>query len=139
MKKCISIFILILLFCTVSAAGKPRLSDREISRLLVGKWRVMMSEGDTKLDAVNVYRSDGRMIQNGKLKAGGKRINIIMESAWKVEKGKLISSLVFIRPKGLLPAGLKTEDTIISIDKVKFVFKDGKTGKRETYYRISDQ
>ena len=139
MKKYFSIFILVMFSCAVLAAGKTRLSDSEISELLVGRWRVMMSDGDTKLDAVNVYHADGRMIQNGRVTAKGKRINIAMESAWKVEKGKLISSLVSIKPRGLIPAGLKTTDTIISINKVEFVFKDGKTGKRETYYRISEQ
>ena len=59
-----------------------------------------------------------------------------MESKWKVEKGKLISTLVSIRPRGILPAGLTTTDTVISIDKVEFVFRDDKTGKRQTYYRM---
>ena len=128
--------ILVLLSCTVFAAQKRGLSDSEISGLLTGKWRVMLSEDNTKLDAVNEYRSDGTMVQEGRLTVSGKRMNIHIESTWKVEKGKLISTLVSIRPRGILQAGLTTTDTVISIDKTEYVFRDDKTGKRQTYYRI---
>jgi hypothetical protein len=137
MKKFLSFFILILIHCTVFAAGKTNLSDDEISAMLVGKWRVMLSDENTKLDAVDNYLPDGRMIQEGKLTTSGQRMNIKMESTWKIKDGKLISTLVSISPKGLIPVGLTTTDTVISIDKVKFVFKDGQTGKRETYYRVT--
>ncbi len=129
--------ILVLFSCTVFAAQKKRgLSDSEISGLLTSKWRVMLSEDNTKLDAVNEYRSDGTMVQEGRLTVSGKRMNIHIESTWKVEKGKLISTLVSISPRGILPAGLTTTDTVISIDKTEYVFRDDKTGKRQTYYRM---
>ena len=139
MKKFLFFFILLLISCTVLAAEKTSLSDSKISGLLIGKWRIMLNDRDSKLDAVDEYLPDGKVIQKGKLTAAGKRININMESTWKVENGKLISSLVSIKPKGMLPIGLTTADTVISIDKVKFVFRDDKTGERQTYYRVSKE
>ena len=64
-------------------------------------------------------------------------MNIKMESTWKIENGKLISSLVSMEPEGMLPVGITTRDTVISIDKTKFVFRDDTTGERQTYYRVS--
>ena len=137
MKKYFSFFILVLISCSVFAAEKTSLPDSEISELLIGKWRIMLSDKNTKLDAVDDYMPDGKVFQKGKLTASGKRMNIEMESTWKVENGKLISSLVYVKPKGLLPIGLTTTDTVISINKTKFVFRDDKTGERQTYYRVA--
>jgi hypothetical protein len=137
MKKYFFFFILILLSCNVFAAEKTGLSDSEISKLLTGKWRIMLSEDNMKLDAVDDYLPDGTVIQKGRLTAAGQTMNIEMKATWKIENGKLISTLVSIKPVGIMPVGLTTTDTVVSIDKVKFVFKDGETGERQTYYRIS--
>ena len=115
MKKYFFVFILILISCTVFASEKTNLSDSEISKLLIGKWRIMLSDKKT---------------------ASGQKLNIEMEATWKVESGKLVSSLVSIKPKGLMPIGLTNTDTVISINKVKFIFRDGNTGELQTYYRV---
>ena len=137
MKKYFFVFILILISCTVFASEKTNLSDSEISKLLIGKWRIMLSDKKMKLDAVDEYLPDGKVIQKGKLTASGQKLNIEMEATWKVESGKLVSSLVSIKPKGLMPIGLTNTDTVISINKVKFIFRDGNTGELQTYYRVS--
>ena len=137
MKKYFFFFILTLISCSVFAAEKTNLPDNEISKLLIGKWRILLSDKKTKLDSVDEYLPDGKVIQKGMLTASGKRMNIEMESTWKIEDGKLIYSLLSIKPKGMLPIGLTTADTVISIDKAKFVFRDDKTRERQTCFRVS--
>lgn len=138
MKTYFSIFILILISCSVFAAEKTNLSDSEISGLLIGKWLITLSNNNnnTKLVAVDEYLPNGKARQKGILTVSNQHMNIKMESTWKVENGELISSLVSITPKGMMPVGLTTTDTVISIDKEKFILRDGKTGELQTYYRV---
>ena len=59
----------------------------EISGLLIGKWRILLSDKNTKPDAVDDYRPHGKVIRKGRLIASGKRMDIEMESTRKVENG----------------------------------------------------
>ncbi len=136
MKKLFLVFIVLLVSCSVFAAEKTNLPDTEISGLLIGKWRITLSNNNTKLVAVDEYLPDGKARQKGVLTVANRRMNIQMESTWKIENGKLISSLVSITPKGMMPVGLTTTDTVISIDKEKFVLRGEKTGELQTYYRV---
>lgn len=139
MKKYLSFFILtmILSSCATHTVIRINLSDNEISELVIGKWNINITDEDKKLIAVDEYLPDGRVIQKGTLSFAGMKMNINAESTWKIENGKLISSLVSIEPEGMIPIGETFSDTVISIDKEKFVFIDGNTGERATYYRIN--
>ena len=137
MKKYFYLFILILISCTVFAAEKTSMSDSEITERLIGKWHITLNEDNMKLDAVDEYLPDGKLIQKGTLEVSGQKLNIEMEATWKINKGKLISTLVSIEPKGMIPIGLTSTDTVVSIDKEKFVYSDDETGEVQTYYRIS--
>ena len=136
MKTFFSIFIMFIVCSSSFAAEKTILSDKEISELLIGKWQISMIDNNVKIDAVDEFLPDGSMKQKGVLTVSNNKINIEMKSTWKVENGILTSTLLSITPKDMLPVGLTTSDTVISIDKEKFVYMDSETGERDTYHRV---
>lgn len=138
MKKFLFFFILILISCNVFASEKTSLPDSKISELIIGKWHLTLSDENMKLDTVDEYLPGGKMVQKGKLTVSGQDLDVALEATWKIENGKLISTLVSVEPEGMMPAGLTTTDTVVSIDKEKFVCSSDKTGEIQTYYRVSN-
>jgi len=139
MKTSFSLFILVL-FCSVGfAAEKSTLSDDAISKALIGKWRISIDGNDVKINAIDVFLPNGTMLQKGVLNAYNQKLNIEMEATWKIEKGKPISSLLSVKPKGMTPIGTTSTYTVISIDNEKFVYKNEKTAEVSTCYRVNEK
>jgi hypothetical protein len=74
------------------ADTQRKLTDAEISKLLVGKWAV--EEGDEKgpkIKGLNHYKKNGTLDATGTLTVGEKSLKIVLSRTWKVSDGLIIA------------------------------------------------
>lgn len=133
--------LLALGICLLAGAGGGRddnpkkLTDEQISKLLVGKWLVDLDEGKgVKIKGSTTYKKDGTVDAEATIELGDKSIKMVLAGTWKVKDGVIISTVTKTNNPEIVKEGLTTKDKVVSIDdkSLKYTSEDGKerTDKR---------
>src|SRR5579871_6461675 len=132
MRPPISRLLLFATFALVTAAcsgqssltNAPSRTDAEITRNLVGSWKVDVTfpSGTTGKGSVSLAK-DGTFTSEGTFAQGDGHISIGYAGTWQVENGVLIETVTNSSHSNLPPVGLVTRDRILRVDNRKFVFK----------------
>jgi hypothetical protein len=116
---------------------KKKQTDEEITKLLVGTWIVDETEGTAKIKGKIVYKKDGTEEADVTIEAGGKTIKLTVSATWKVKDGLLIEKVTKRNNQDIIKEDTESKDTVISIDKKEYKFKD-EQGKERSYKRMTD-
>src|SRR5262249_34662154 len=100
-----------------AAAGQP-LSDAQIEKLVVGKWRHEESEND----AVTEYRDDGTFTDEGMIERIEGPVKIRVSGRWLVRDGAVVEVVQKCDPAGIQP-GTTRYDTALELDANKFRYR----------------
>jgi hypothetical protein len=106
-----------------------KLTDEQISKLLVGKWLVDLEEGNgVKIKGSTTYKKDGAVDAEATIQLGDKTIKMNVSGTWKVKDGTIISTVTKTSNPDIIKEGLITKDKVVSIDdkSLKYTSEDGK-------------
>jgi len=116
---------------------KKKQTDEEISKLLVGTWIIDETEGTAKIKGKMIYKKDGTEEADVTIEVGGMTIKLTVSATWKVKDGVLIEKITKSSNQDIVKEGTESKDTIISVDKKEYKFKDEKD-KERSYKRMTD-
>ncbi len=121
-----------------SAIGREdppkKLTDEQISKLLVGKWAAEEGgEKGPKVKGTTYYKKDGTYEAEGKITNGEKSLSITFSGTWKVVDGMIVGRMTKSYIPELLKEGKVYKDQVLSIDDkiLKFKTEDGKESVRK--------
>lgn len=124
------VFAVILVASRLLAAAP---SDTEVAKLLVGSWDCRGESAAAK-ECSFTFRADGTFSSRGVFHVGSRESRIEAEGKWKVEDSVLVEKLTTSSDPTTVPVGLITRDTVLSITKKEFRFKN-EQGKEGSYVR----
>jgi hypothetical protein len=124
------------------AAGREdppkKLTDAEISKLLVGKWAVEEgAEKGPKIKGANHYKKDGTIEAEATIEAGGETLKVTLSGTWKVMDGLIIATVTKTSAPELIKEGHVSKDQVISIDDKMLRYKTER-GKESTRKRVKE-
>ena len=137
-----SAFLLALAVITNAAVGfddpPKKLTDAEISKLLVGKWTVEDSnDKGLKIKLTVKYAKDGTFETEATLTAGEKSLNLMLSGTWKVTDGMIIATVTKTGAPDLFKEGHVSKDQVLAIDEKTIKYKTEK-GKEVVYKRAKE-
>jgi hypothetical protein len=113
-----------------------KLSDAEITKLIVGKWSEEIKEENVTGKGITIYKKDGTFSADGMLMAKGKTITIKGTGTWKVSDGVLIETIETVDPP-VKKKGDMTKDKVLSIT-AKMMKVRTESGREVVKTRVSD-
>jgi hypothetical protein len=116
-----------------------KLTDAEISKLLVGKWSI--EEGGDKgpkIKGTENYKKDGIVEAEATVDDGKNApLKISLSGTWKVMDGVIVTKVTKSNVPDLIPEGHVSKDTVISIDDKEIKYKS-EGGQEKTHKRLKD-
>lgn len=115
-----------------------KLTDAEISKLLIGKWVVEDgTEKGPRIKGTNHYKEDGVLDTEATIEANGKTIKVTLSGNWKVKDGIIVATVTKTSTPELIKEGHVSKDQVISIDDKMLKYKSEK-GKESVRKRVKD-
>lgn len=127
--------VLVFLFLISGAAWGDKAKDAEFTKNLIGQWKIHLQFGHVEIKGVSSYQEDGRMSNVGTLYVDGQQIPIDIKLDWKIENGVLISTVRQTNLPQVQPVGEINRDSIVSLNKVEFRYKD-EEGTEAVEYKL---
>jgi len=100
------------------ASGFQPLSDAQIEKLLVGRWKHEQSDDN----AVTEYRDDGTFVGTGSVDRIEGTVKIRVSGRWKVSDGEVIEVVEKCEPAGI-PPGTTLYDRVLELNTNTFRYR----------------
>lgn len=99
-----------------ACADEPqkKLTDEEITKLLVGKWYSERTVGGTEIKATDTYRKDGTSSGEAVFTRQGRAAKVSITATWKVVDGTLVETIESTDPP-VPTKGRVSKDRIVSV------------------------
>jgi hypothetical protein len=127
------------IFCLapVRADEPKKLTDAEITKLLIGNWLLEEEGGKNgKLKANTNRKKDGTFDGEGTLENGDRKDKLTISGTWKVSDGFIIDTVTKFNSEVIQP-GFVTKDKVLFIDGKTLKFKNER-GDEKIRKRIDD-
>lgn len=97
----------------VGDAGK-KLTDAEISKRLVGRWKDERKVNDLELKGLDEFKKDGTFKSQGTFTKGDRSLKVTVTGTWKIKDGVLVEVIETCDPPAL-KKGQESKDQVLSI------------------------
>jgi hypothetical protein len=115
-----------------------KLTDEQITKLLLGKWAIEEDEMGVKVKGTQNYMKEGKFEAEATIEAGKQTFKLTLSGTWKVKDGSVIETITKSSNPDAIPEGKESKDKVISIDDKTYKFKDEKD-KERTVKRLKDK
>ena len=119
------LFILFLISVVVPwTTFAQTLTDEQATRLLLGRWTATSKPG--LIEAGFLFKSDGTFSSEANFVRADEHLKIKVIGKWQVKDGILIEELTYSSNPNMIPPGLVTRDTLISVNEHEYKFRTEK-------------
>lgn len=108
---------IVTVFALTAMAAPP--TDTEATRLLVGSW----VSGEPRAPGGTTFKADGTFTSDGTFATRNGPITIKVEGKWHVKDGILIEELTRSSHPNIVPVGLTTRDTLLSVTEKEYRYR----------------
>jgi hypothetical protein len=136
MKTRIAVSILLFCFSFVHLASAALPSDSKITHLLVGTWLASKEPGLE--EAITTYNTNATFSGHATIKWPDGKVTVKVVGEWHVSHGILITKVTRSSHPDLVPAGLESRDTLLSMTSDDYRYRTDK-GKVSSCVRVRDE
>jgi hypothetical protein len=113
-----------------------KLTDAEITKLLVGKWYEERKEEGREIKATNTFRQDGTFSAEINVKLPDQTFKVSVTGTWKVMNGVLIETIETSDPP-VIKKGQVSKDQVLSFTDKEYRYKS-EFGGEHIKKRVAD-
>ena len=127
--------LLLMMFVSVTLAVAAPPSDAEASKLLAGEWVMPPDRLNAVVKGASFqFKEDGIFTSKGLLLLREEKVQIEFDGKWSIKDGVLTEEITHTSHPAIIPSGLVTRDTIISITDKEYKIRTAK-GQEERYVK----